>query len=627
MTHLVWGSFFLGQALLIFTSLFALHNQDANSVYLALGIAAAIMLVLGFLTSRALVKPLKEVTGLLRQFQEDPLNVRIPISRDDEVGSLLRAFKSVQIKLGFDIVDAREEAVSSGRIKTALDNAQANVMLAGTDNVIIYMNKAVQKMFSDAREELTEAIPGFDADNLLGRSIDDFHQNPAHQQSILKDLKDTYASTVNVGGLTLNIITNPVFDEQGTRVGTVVEWDNKTAEVRVEKEISDIVSAAGAGEFSERIPLEGKAGFFERLGSGMNEMLDVTEAALNDVSHVLEALASGDLTKTIESDYQGVFEQLKNDVNSTIGRLSHIISDVQGNTLEISSASEQVNNMADTLSHGATEQAAALEEISSAMEEMSANIRQSADNSGQTEQIAKKASNDAQEGGKAVTEAVTAMKEIAGKISIIEEISRQTNLLALNAAIEAARAGEHGKGFAVVASEVRKLAERSQMAAAEIGERSTATVTVAEQAGLMLERLVPDIQKTAELVQEISAASREQDTGSDEINKAIQQLDQVVQHAAASAEELAATAVTMTDQTESQGQLVGFFKLNESESLAADNAAPKKLERRTSNSPGTAIRGKAEKKSVRKASGSEKDKGIELSMGEQRGADAEYVRY
>jgi len=624
--HLVWGNFALALALLAFSTLFALNYDDTDIVYSVLGGAATIMFVMGFFTVRGLVKPLAEITGLLRQFQENPLSIDIPISRADEVGDLLRAFKSVQIKLGFDIVDAREQAMTSGRIRTALDNVQANVMLAGPDNVIIYMNDAVQKMFSDAREELTAAIPGFDADNLMGRNIDDFHKNPSHQQNLLRDLKDTYTTTVNVGGLTLVIMSNPVFDEQGKRIGTVVEWDNKTAEVRVEKEINDIVSAAGAGEFGDRIPVEGRTGFFERLAVGMNQMLDVTEAALNDVSDVLESVASGDLTRTIESDYEGVFDKLKGDVNSTIKRLSHIINDVQDNTQEINSASDQVNKMAETLSHGATQQAASLEEISSSMEEMSANIRQSTDNAGQTEQIAKKASTDAQEGGKAVTEAVTAMKDIAGKISIIEEIARQTNLLALNAAIEAARAGEHGKGFAVVASEVRKLAERSQMAAAEIGERSTSTVTVAEQAGLMLERLVPDIQKTAELVQEISAASREQDLGSDEINKAIQQLDQVVQHSAASAEEMSATATTMTDQTESQGRLISFFKLGESASNSDRGDAPE-MERRTSKSTGAAIRGKAEKKSAGRKSSSEAGRGIDLNMSEQGAAEGEYVRY
>jgi methyl-accepting chemotaxis protein len=196
------------------------------------------------------------------------------------------------------------------------------------------------------------------------------------------------------------------------------------------------------------------------------------------------------------------------------------------------------------------------------MEEMSSNIKQNADNSMQTEKIAIKSSQDAQEGGKAVAQTVTAMKEIADKISIIEEIARQTNMLALNAAIEAARAGEHGKGFAVVASEVRKLAERSQNAAGEISELSASSVEIAEKAGAMLANILPDIQRTAELVQEISAASKEQDTGAEQINKAIQQLDQVIQQNASAAEEMASTAEELSGQADGLISTIAFFKLD-----------------------------------------------------------------
>ena len=197
------------------------------------------------------------------------------------------------------------------------------------------------------------------------------------------------------------------------------------------------------------------------------------------------------------------------------------------------------------------------------MEQMAANIRQNADNALQTEKIAVKAAVDAREGGRAVTETVSAMKDIAGKISIIEEIARQTNLLALNAAIEAARAGEHGKGFAVVASEVRKLAERSQLAAGEISELSRTSVEVAEQAGAMLERLVPDIQRTAELVQEISAACKEQDAGAEQINKAIQQLDQVIQQNASASEEMASTSEELASQADQLQGTMSFFRVAE----------------------------------------------------------------
>jgi methyl-accepting chemotaxis protein len=221
------------------------------------------------------------------------------------------------------------------------------------------------------------------------------------------------------------------------------------------------------------------------------------------------------------------------------------------------------------MSQGTTEQAASAEEASSSIEEMNATIKQNADNASQTEKIALKSAADAEESGKAVTEAVTAMKEIAGKISIIEEIARQTNLLALNAAIEAARAGDHGKGFAVVAAEVRRLAERSQAAAGEISKLSASSVQVAELAGSMLLKLVPDIQKTSELVQEISAASKEQAGGADQINLSIQQLNQVVQQNAGAAEEMSSTAEELSAQAEQLQETIMFFKLDDADHAGA----------------------------------------------------------
>ena len=281
---------------------------------------------------------------------------------------------------------------------------------------------------------------------------------------------------------------------------------------------------------------------------------------------VANALAGGDLTVTVISKSKDETGQLMEAIRNMIDKLRCVVGDVMSAADNVASGSQQLSSTAQQISRGATEQAASAEEISSSMEEMTTCIRQNADNSSQTEKIAVKSATDAMAGGNAVTETVSAMKEIATKISIIEEIARQTNLLALNAAIEAARAGEHGKGFAVVASEVRKLAERSQKAAGEISILSAESVKVAEGAGRMLDKMVPDIRKTSELVQEISVSSREQNSGADQISRAIQQLDGIIQQNASASEEMASTSEELSGQAEQLKDTISFFRIGNSSS-------------------------------------------------------------
>ena len=274
---------------------------------------------------------------------------------------------------------------------------------------------------------------------------------------------------------------------------------------------------------------------------------------------VADKLSAGNLE--VEVNAKSDKDVLGKSLSKMVEKLKEVVENVKIASNNVAAGSQELSASSEQLSQGASEQAAAAEEASSSMEEMTANIKQNADNALQTEKIARKSAEDAIEGGKAVSNTVEAMKEIAGKISIIEEIARQTNLLALNAAIEAARAGEHGKGFAVVASEVRKLAERSQTAAGEISKLSASSVEVAEKAGKMLNQIVPDIQKTAELVQEITSASNEQNSGVEQINSAIQQLNQVIQQNASASEEMSSTSEELTGQAEQLQETISFFKI------------------------------------------------------------------
>ena len=362
-----------------------------------------------------------------------------------------------------------------------------------------------------------------------------------------------------------------------------------------------LVKAAVEGKLSTRADAGKHQGDFRAIVAGVNETLDAVIGPLNVAAEYVDRISKGDMPRIITDNYNGDFNDIKNNLNvlieatnsitanakqvaqgnlmvelkkrsenddlmeslaNMVEKLKEIVREVQAAADGVATGGQQLSATAQSLSQGATEQAASAEEISSSMEEMSSSIKQNADNASQTEKISNKSATDAREGGKAVNETVAAMKEIATKISIIEEIARQTNLLALNAAIEAARAGEHGKGFAVVASEVRKLAERSQTAAGEISELSGRSVQVAEAAGQMLTAILPDIQRTAELVQEISASSKEQDAGADQINRAIQQLDQVIQQNASAAEEMASTTEELAGQAEQLKTTIAFFSLD-----------------------------------------------------------------
>ena len=510
------------------------------TIKLKLGLAFAVMIVLLLATAIYGVTSLSELNNAMTQMSNGPV-ARLDLAQRVSVAQLqsIRQQKNLIAATTPTEIDAAREKGNAARVelKTALDKAlsiateqgkprwlKIQEFAAKADAVDDRIRAAVQAGATDQAQRLS-VTEGREAANGLDAAVDELVALSKQQ------LADANTETDILYETTRNLMVG---------VAGVAVVIALSAAIWISMTISRGLARATAG---------------------------------------VRNVAEGDLTRTVEISTKDEIGELLGHVNVMIERLRGVVADALAASSNVSSGSQELSASSETLSQGATEQASSAEEASASMEQMAANIKQNADNAAQTEKIARQSSRDAEASGQAVNRAVGAMRTIAEKISIVQEIARQTDLLALNAAVEAARAGEHGKGFAVVASEVRKLAERSQAAAAEISALSGETVQVATEAGDMLNRLVPDIQKTAELVSEISAACREQDIGAAQINEAIQQLDKVTQQNAGASEEMSATSEELAAQAEELQASIAFFKV--------DQAGGNKLAKR--NAPAASI--------------------------------------